>query len=319
MCAQLASRRQKLADRLYRAVAGDASPPGANAPARRGRLGKTAIGVLTIIDEELSAARQALEAEHRFPKSGDYHAADGTNRFVLCRAADRSNMPAAEAVGKLIERWRPDIILVSGIAGGIPSNDPWLGDVVVPDYLHYGEFRKLTRAGGEGQDSARYFAYDHPSVSLREDIVLGLANEQGWRDQLSARIDRPEEAEDPAGTPRVWAGTLVAGEKVLGDPQHYEQRRAISFFPEAGAIDMESVGVARAVHAHRCWPDYNPRFLVVRGISDLVVAADVDLDENDPGRAAAEQDNNEQRKKWKEYAAASAAALTAAIVEELTR
>jgi nucleoside phosphorylase len=318
MTAQQGSARQGFAEWLYRKAAGSA-PEATLSPSRRGRLGKTQIGVLTIIDEELNAARQALQATERVPKTSDYHAADGTDRFILCRAADRSNIPAAEAVTKLIERWRPDIILVTGIAGGIHANDPWLGDVVVPDYLHYGEFRKLTRTGSEGGDSARYFAYDHPSVSLREDIVLGLANENHWRDGLRTRIDRPEEARAPATEPRVWAGTLVAGEKVLGDPRHYEQRRVVSFFAEAGAIDMESVGVARAVHSHRCWPDYNPRFLVVRGISDLVEAYDDDLDEDDPTRVASEQSNNDQRKKWKRYAAASAAALTAAIVNELTQ
>jgi len=109
------------------------------------------------------------------------------------------------------------------------------------------------------------------------------------------------------GSPKVIVGSLVAGEKILGDPASEWQRQVIEEFSDAVAIDMESVGVARAVHEARTAVDYNPRFLVVRGISDLVRVATEPLPEGST------RDNVEERARWKPYAACVAAVFTRAV------
>lgn len=88
-------------------------------------------------------------------------------------------------------------------------------------------------------------------------------------------------------------------------PYHAWQRSVVDRYNDALAIDMESVGVARAVHEAREYFDYNPRFLVIRGISDLVrtrhdVQADV---------------NSQERSLWKPYASGVAAAFATRIVD----
>jgi nucleoside phosphorylase len=162
----------------------------------------------------------------------------------------------------MLEDFRPELVMVVGTAGGVEERGVQLGDVVVPDYLHYGDFRKLSGRG----DHRRYYAYDQPSVSIRETHVDPARNDGRWRDRIQGTAPAPT-------TPDVRIGSLVAGEKVMGDPTHEEQRRVLREFPDALAIDMESVGAARAIHEGRRSIDYNPRFLVVRGISDLVRGA----------------------------------------------
>jgi hypothetical protein len=236
---------------------------------------------------------------------------------------------------------------VVGIAGGVFGRGPALGDVVVPDYLHYGEFRKLSGRG----DHRRYYAYDQPSVSLREDHVDPVRYSGAWRARIGQQPPQ-------ACASNVVIGGLVAGEKVLGDPTHEEQRKVLRDFGSAVAIDMESVGAARAVHEERRWADYNPRLLVVRGISDFVRGADEDpamsigvprlprnLREAVDGLVRAPQrarallrdaerivrpgqtdslaaqrtaENSAERGVWKDYAAAVAAAFAAELVHRLT-
>jgi nucleoside phosphorylase len=84
-----------------------------------GRIGKTVVGVITIIDEEFEAAKAALAATERCqdPPRKYWHQPGHSGRFVLVRAADRGNVPAGEVTRSLIEHWQPDIVLLVGIAG----------------------------------------------------------------------------------------------------------------------------------------------------------------------------------------------------------
>ena len=153
-----------------------------------GRYGKTTVGVLTVIQEEFDAVKAALAATRQRPRTRYWHGEAGHARFVLAKMADRTNVAAAEATRDMIEHWRPDVVMLVGIAGALSSGDAGLGDVVVPDFLHYGEFRKLTEAG----DDLRFAAYDHPSVTLRADIVEGVRERGAWTGNV--RADRPEHA-----------------------------------------------------------------------------------------------------------------------------
>jgi nucleoside phosphorylase len=311
-----------------------------------GRHGKTRVGVLTIIQEEFDALKVALGADTWARRTRYWHASDGPERFVLAKMADRTNVAAFEATRDLIEHWRPDIVMLVGIAGGLAGGDAGLGDVVIPDYIHYGDFRKIT----EGADELRYAAYDQPTVSLRSDIVEGVREEGRWVDRVA--IARPPFlAGDASGSncaaPKVEVGGLVAGEKVLGDPDHPEQGRVFTSFENALAVDMESWGVGRAVHHARTDADYNPRLTVVRGISDIVERRRISrvaqasspreaaetIPSQEPVQESEEHDdearsvsdtvvvaseNHAQRARWKPYAAATAAAFASAVVEEIT-
>jgi nucleoside phosphorylase len=64
---------------------------------------------------------------------------------------------------------------------------------------------------------------------------------------------------------------------------------------------MESIGMARAVCDGRSSFWYHPRYAIIRGISDLVTAAD----------------NNEMRAGWKEFAANAAALVAQEFVRRL--
>jgi nucleoside phosphorylase len=275
-----------------------------------GRLGTARVAVLTIIDEEFDAVSEAVGLKCNIADS-PYYCRDGSDvSVVLRRAPDRSQVPAMGVAREMLEDYQPEVLVLIGIAGGIAGRDDVrTGDVVVPSYLHYGEFRKLTAQG----DLRRYVAFDQPSVSMRDSYVEPLRRTR-WADGIP--IGSPEQND----VPKVIVGSLVAGEKVYGDPTHHEQREIVRQFADAVAVDMESYGVARAVFESRRTVGYNPRLLIVRGISDLVAAAEqrprlrfrfrrsVVVD-NGGG-----MENNEQRQTWKPYAAAAAATFTAAVI-----
>jgi len=263
-----------------------------------GRLGTARVAVLTIIDEEFDAVRTSAALGCNVPDS-PYYCCDGTNvSVVLRKAPDRSQVPAMGVARDILEDYQPEVLLLVGIAGGIAGREGVrTGDVVVPSYLHYGEFRKLTSSG----DLRRYVAFDQPSLSVRDSYVEPIRG-TGWAETI------PVPAPEPTEGPKVIIGSLVAGEKLYGDPKHHEQQQIVGQFGDAIAVDMESYGVARAVFESRRTVGYNPRLLVIRGISDLVVAAEP----GEEGRP--EMENNEERQTWKAYAAAAAATFAAAVI-----
>jgi nucleoside phosphorylase len=295
-----------------------------------GRLGQAHIAVVTVIREELDAAREVFQAPVQVRGTGYFVPElreDKNYPFVLTKCKGRTNLPASEAVQSVIEDFRPAYLILTGIAGGMNERDGVaLGDVVVVDHVSYSEFTKNT----PGKVSRRYEPYDHPSLYLRGDIAEPLTMADDWRRFLPEAAKRPAE-----GQPKAIVGNLVAGEKVQGDPDNPFQMELLETFDSALAVDMESYGFGRGVYKGRRSVHYNPQCLIIRGISDIVEeraqdparrsasaaaapdAALTDGARSAEGGASSPLDNNATRKLWKGYAALTAAAFTRAVVEDL--
>jgi nucleoside phosphorylase len=262
-------------------------------PIQRGRDGSALVAVVTIVDEEFAAIRAIANFT---PCPGDsaffYRKATGNEQYdvILAQSADRSNTPCAELVSDLAERYRPEFIVLSGIAGGIGRDDVSLGDVIVADHVEGYEIQKFDG----GRSMTRRVAIDHPSKYLRETIARRVRFSEHWKELIV--VDRPS-----GGTPKVIVGNLIAGDKILGDGENEYQQKILHEFDKAIAVDMESHGLGRGVFSARSARHYNLNYLVVRGISDLVNG----------------QENNEDRKRWRAYAAATAAAFSMSVVDEL--
>ena len=258
-----------------------------------GRDGRALVAIITIVREEFDAIRSV---ETFTPCPGDspflFRTALAEKRYdvLLAQSADRGNTPCAELVADLAERYRPEYIVLSGIAGGIDRDDVTLGDVVIADHVEGYEIQKFDG----GRSLHRRVAIDHPSKYLRETIARRVEIAGKWIERI--KVERPM-----AGTPKVVIGNLIAGEKILGDGENEYQRKILEAFDKAIAVDMESHGLGRGAFSARSTRYYNLNYLVVRGISDLVNA----------------ENNNEARKNWRLYAAGSAAAFTMEVVNEL--
>jgi nucleoside phosphorylase len=284
------------------------------APVLRGREGTARVGILTIIPEEFDAVRSILGGASTVVevRQTSYYSPDpSTCDVVLTDSIDRSNIPATHAASDMLEDFRPEVIVVCGIAGAFEGRDLDLGCVIVADYLHYCEFWKLT----EGGDFQRYLPIEQPSPHLRGRHARPLARKFDLEDRV--QVPRPALAKGQRWPPSVCEGSIVVGDKVMGNPMHYAQRLAASAFDNAQAVDMESVGVASTIMEERKRVDYNPRLVVIRGVSDIVRVADPSTPETKKQKKSAKQKNDEQRRLWKKYAASAAAVFCCAFVERL--
>lgn len=277
-------------------VAVEAVPRGAP----RGRVGRARIGLITIIPEEFKAVQNVFNLCHNLPGTAYFVDSAGATDcdVALVQTSDRSNIPTFGDVTAMMEDLRPEILILVGIAGGICDENKKgrdgisVGDVVMADYVSYTEFLKLEA----GSLKLRSFPVDHPSVPLRTKVSQPLSY---YFDLRGALKDQCPEGQDPAC--KIHIGQIVSGEKVLGDADSIVQKGLLAPFDKALAIDMESIGIARAVCFGRASFWYHPRYAVIRGISDLVDG----------------EDNSGQRTTWKNFAAYAAALVAREFVRKL--
>jgi len=265
--------------------------------APNGRIGRVRVGLVTIIDEEFTAAQKVFDL-HEHLGRGYFVRKNGKAPWdvALMQATDRSNIPVAGDVKNFMEDLRPQVLVLVGIAGGmcdgqIGRDGIGPGDVVLANQVSYVEFLKLSH----GQPPRmRSYAIDHPSVPLRRNVSIPISKQF----KLSERVQFAPPAQRET---KIHIGEIVSGEKVMGDVSSHVQKGLLDPFDKALAVDMESIGMARAVCDGRDSLWYHPRYTVIRGISDLV----------------ADQENNAQRDDWKRFAAHAAAVVAQEFVRML--
>lgn len=267
-----------------------------------GRIGHTNVAILTIIDEEFEAVRETLALGVNIDGTQYFSSnTESVNRWdvVVFKCLDRSNVPASMAVRDVMEDLRPRFILLVGVAGGlcddgIPRESVQLGDVIIPEYVDYGEFLKVS----DNKLSLRHYAFDHPSLHLRKNVANPLTYEFKLREHMLR--EPPEQYAAGLGY-KIHSGSILSFEKIMSGMEHPVQAELLRHFDRALALDMESIGVARGVCEGRTSYWYNPRYAIIRGISDHVGAAG----------------NAETRARWKEYAAYAAAIVAKEFIRRL--
>jgi nucleoside phosphorylase len=256
---------------------------------------------VTIIDEEFAAARSVFGLNHSIDGTGYFAAQPSSSKnwdIVLMQATDRSNVPVMGDVLGLMEDLRPQIIILLGIAGGLCDDHAQgrdgigPGDVLIADHVTYVEFLKIVPNVGP---LMRSYAIDHPSVPLRKSVATPIQKTFQIRDNLGQVAPPSDRAF------KIHIGSIVSGEKVLGDVKSHVQEQLLKPFDKALAVDMESIGMARAVCDGRSSFWYHPRYAVIRGISDLV----------------SNEENDDMRANWKPFAAHAAAVVAREFVNRI--
>lgn len=249
------------------------------------------IGILTIKDEEFEEVLAVFPdgnqvfvgPSHRHYNLRTASAGGGQHyRVAIVRQIEQGNGEAQDAARDLIEDLRPGLVLVVGIAGGVPSTEFSLGDVVLSLRIH--DYSVEARKEGE---NAAYVLSGGPVArqieghvanlrARREDlgewwknlpeyppVVRSAENFYGstpWQKRTSEALEH-HFGDTPRQQPDFRAGTLGASDRLIKDTalliSWLETSRGLL------AVDMESGGVYRAARG-RC------AMLAIRGISDVV-------------------------------------------------
>lgn len=283
------------------------------------------IGIITALPKECAAMKMMMHeveecffddrgAGHRF-FVGKLKSANGKKHRVALGLCGMGNNKAAIRATNMLNHFKSiDSIIMTGIAGGIPSfqNDGKqvrLGDIVVSDGVTQYDFVKETfESTNVRSNSAK------PSAQLLEAFEIMKTYEYesvySWHDYLDEFSSKPQFAKPATDTdklydlddrlcehpfdstrtqyPKVFMGGIASANNLLKNPQ---KRNMLKESYGVLAVEMEASGIADATWNHATG------YLVIRGICDYC-----DKHKNDL---------------WQEYAALVAAAYTRSLIEEL--
>jgi nucleoside phosphorylase len=173
----------------------------------------------------------------------EYEGPQGVWRLILAMAG-RGNERAAASVEHAIATWRPQILVICGIAGGL--RDARVGDVVAATKVYGYE-------AGEDTDAGLLPRPESISTSfpLHQRAQL-IAEDRSWADGLE-------------GAPRVFHRPIASGSKVITGNASAAAEHIKRHSGDAQAVDTESHGALAAAQRHPA-----VEAIAVRGISDLL-------------------------------------------------
>jgi nucleoside phosphorylase len=200
---------------------------------------------------------------------------------VITVVAGMHNVNAAVETERVITRFKPDVLLFSGVAGGL--KDVAIGDVVAATKVYYYE------SGKDSQEFQVRAEINESSYALVQ-RAMAVASEGRWKERVVNGVGIS------AKHPSALVKPIAAGSKVVASHAAHSFEILRNHFSDAVAVDMESHGFLRASYSHP-----GILALAVRGISDLI--------EN---KSVADAGGGQQR------AAAHSAAFAFQILAELT-
>jgi nucleoside phosphorylase len=212
------------------------------------------IVILTPIAIEYRAVRQMLEELQIDTKNDCVYE---TGRFrgkyhlfsVTIRLCGSKNANIALATEKAVQHWQPDMVLLTGIAGGV--KDVQIGDVVVGTKAYGYEAGKETP---EGFVTRPEVYPGHPALLEQ---IRSIALTDRWQESLDHAVS--------FSLPNVLFGPIASGDKVIASKNSPVFQLLKQTYNDTTALEMESVGFAGAMAAYPDIPAAN-----IRGISDLL-------------------------------------------------
>ncbi|WP_432738741.1 5'-methylthioadenosine/adenosylhomocysteine nucleosidase [Maridesulfovibrio sp. FT414] len=198
------------------------------------------IGIIAAMEEELSLLVDRLEGTAR-TCFGDLVYYTGTINGVevalfLCGIG---KVNAAVGTTLLLDKFKPDYLINTGVAGAFPENVK-IGDIVISSEVrHY-------------DADATAFDYEMgqiprmPASFKADSLLLGLAR-KAWINEDSITVHQ---------------GPVLSGDSFVHTPQQVE--RIAEFFPDVMAVEMEGAAIAQTGFL------FKVPFILIRSISDKV-------------------------------------------------
>lgn len=159
---------------------------------------------------------------------------------VILRQTGSKNSDIALATERAIQEFNPEIVILTGIAGGV--KDVAIGDVVVASKMYGYESGKETNDGFVARPEAIYCSTD-----LFDFCKV---------------VDRSHQLQSNA---TVFFGPIAGGDKVISSTNSVVYERLKKHFNDTLALEMEAIGFGKVMLHYPLI-----KFINIRGVSDLL-------------------------------------------------
>jgi len=251
--------------------------------------GTVDFGILTIREDEFEAVLERMppQATVKGRRTYNLHRMElvegGSYLVAIVRCIEQGNTETLDATRDLLEELAPRWLLVVGIAGGVPSEEWSLGDVVVSTRIV--DFRvEAVLPEGEPEQAIGGGTVDKEAAAVLANLPAMKVALGGWYEANAIGAARPPlviEAERLYGDAQWQAKTRKALERHVGrtapivtagviasiDRQMKDRERLAGLLQAARnviAVEMESAGAYHGASSRRV------PFVAIRGLSDMV-------------------------------------------------
>lgn len=214
------------------------------------------IGIMSAMHEELAAVLAALPDEHRECVAGrDFWVGHWHGHTVVAVLSRIGKVAAATTATVLLERFKVDTLVFTGVAGGL-GQSVQVGDVVLAtDLLQHDMDASPLFARYEVPlyGRSRFAADADLSAELAAAARQVLAN-------VEQHLGRETVSQFRLNCPQVHQGLVISGDRFVSSAA--ESQALLVALPNALAVEMEGAAVAQVCH------DYAVPFAAVRTVSD---------------------------------------------------
>lgn len=218
--------------------------------------------ICALSNPELSEVRKLPFnwCEHNEPgDSTQYYIGEYNTKRILCASSYEMGMSAAAILGtKVIMKFRPRYLIMTGIAGGVDKSKNHFGDVIVADpCFDYGSGKRVSN------DGKSEFKPDYRQMRLNDSVNATLQKIAARRDILSAikngcDYPKPDSDLQVSIAPFGSGAAVVTDLNVIGEVTNHNRKFA--------AFDMEAYGVMLAGYIS---DEPKPIAVVMKAISDF--------------------------------------------------
>ncbi|MBR3951355.1 MAG: 5'-methylthioadenosine/adenosylhomocysteine nucleosidase [Bacteroidaceae bacterium] len=179
------------------------------------------IGIIVAMQDELACVEGMLENKNSI-------VAESGSTFIMGHAGKHEIILTQSGIGKvnaairtfeLIDKYHPDIVINSGVAGGIDKETRIMDMVVGTDVVYHDVWC------GEGNEYGQ---------------VQGLPDRFAGNKELIEKVLKANQGK------RVYGGLICSGDKFITDREELENIK--NRFPDGMACDMESGAIAQVCH-----------------------------------------------------------------------
>ena len=178
----------------------------------------------------------------------------GTASVVAATQNDMGMANAAVLTTKLVNHYRPHLVVMLGIAAGVDPRNQAVGDIIVPTHTYDLALGKLEREGRWSvfkpkiyqKDVRDHFTFFPYLMEAKEDLALREAIQESWN------VNNP--ANKLKSPPSIRLGSFGSGGTVIADPEEVKVYKStntaiIGFDMEAHAVVVGAVesGVSERV------------------------------------------------------------------------
>jgi nucleoside phosphorylase/CheY-like chemotaxis protein len=184
-------------------------------------------------------------------RKGDMTINGKTYRLVCAHASQMGLVAATHLAALLIREFRPRLLGMSGICGGIASNVQ-IGDVIIAE-------KSWDWQSGKWDSSGELLS----AVDQKDASTELVVHARGVNEHIANFYNEYTETK-PNNIPQLHVGPMISGSSVVADQNLHklfkQQHRKLI------AVDMECYGLYYAVAMA---PDPSPKVLCVKSVSDL--------------------------------------------------